>query len=323
VANRASFGFINHTYATRQMDRVCPEEPNPQPPLCDVTNLVTVTNEIKRNRIVWQALGLPNYTEGTQYLLSDSHAGLHDRRSTEEDGSDDIPYPQGLNPNFFQGMQSLGVGYVASDSSRPGQEIEATAPGYNVFVSPRYPTAIWTNSSTPAENTDQYNWIFHESYLAAGQNPCNIPAAICSPRTWQEILAAEANLTTLHMISGSMWPHYMHQINLRAYDGTNQLAFDWLDAVMDRYEQSVDLPVLTLRPWEIGATQRRLADARAANVRGTLNLATNTVTLLADGPAQPTVTGLAGGSAYGGQYQSIVSVGTSPTAHAFDAALGI
>jgi hypothetical protein len=35
------------------------------------------------------------------------------------------------------------------------------------------------------------------------------------------------------------------------------------------------------------------------------------------------VTGLAGGSAYGGQYQSIVSVGTSPTAHAFDAALGI
>jgi len=322
VANKDSFGFINHTYATRQMDRVCPEEPAPQPPLCEITNLLTVSNEISRNRTVWQPLGLPDFAEGSRYLLSDSHAGLHDRRSTEEDGSDDIAYPVGLNPNFFQGMQDLGVEYVASDSSRPGQELEAYAPGYSVFVSPRYPTAIWTNSSTPAENTDQYNWIFHERYLEAGQNPCDFPAAICVPRTWEEILDAEAELTTLHMVIGSMWPHYQHQINLRAYDGSNQLTFDWLDAVMDRYEEMIDLPVITRRPWEIGDIQKRLANARGQNVRGTLDLATNTVTLVADGAAQPTVTGLAGGSIYGGQYQSVVDVGVTPTTHAVDPALG-
>ncbi len=323
VANRASFGFINHTYASRQMDRICPEEPNPQPPLCNVTNLQTVTNEINRNRTVWQRLGLPNFTEGTQYLLSDSHAGLHDRRSTEEDPSDDIPYPQGLNPNFFQGMQNLGVKYLASDSSRPNQDIEATAPGYTVFVSPRYPTAIWTNSTNPAEDTDQYNWIFHDRYIAAGQNPCTIPGAICATRTWEQILAAEADLTTLHMISGTMWPHYMHQINLRAYSGANQLTFDWLNAVMTRYEQSIKLPVLTLRPWEIGAIQQRLANARTQNVRGTLDLASGIVTLVANGAAQPTVTGLSGGAVYGGQRQSVVSVSSTPATFTADPALGI
>ena len=323
VANKSQFGFINHTYATRQMDRVCPEEPNPQPVLCDVTNYLTARNEISRNRTVWQALGLPDFTAGTDYLLSDSHAGVYDRRSTESDPTDDIPYPQGLNPNFFRAMQDLGVKYVATDSSRPGQNVEAPTPGYSLFTSPRYPTAMWVNSSTPAENTDQYNWIFHDRFVAAGQNPCLDPAAICTTRTWDQILSSEADLTMLHMVSGSMWPHYMHQINLRAYDGTHQLEFDWLNAVMSRYEKNLKLPVLTLKPWEIGQIEQRLAVSRTQNVRGTLDLDSGTVTLVADGAAQPTVTGLAGGTIYGGESQLVTSVSATPTTYAIDPATSV
>lgn len=322
VANKSQFGFVNHTYASRQMDRVCPEV-TPQPVLCDVTSYLTVKNEIARNRSVWTKLGLPDYAAGTTYLLSDSHAGLHDRRSTEENPDDDIPYPAGKNNNFFQAMQDLGVGYVASDSSRPGQDAEAFAPGYNVFTSPRYPSAIFVNSSTPAENTDQYNWIFHDRYVAMGVDPCTVLAAICTPRTWQQILDAEADLTMLHMVSGSMWPHYMHQINLRAYDGVHQLQFDWLNAVMSRYERNIKLPVVSLRAWDIGPIQKRLANARTQQVRGTLDIATGVVTLVANGAAQPTVTGLAGGSLYGGQRQLVSAVSTAPTTYAVDPALNV
>lgn len=324
VANKSEFGFINHTYASLQMDRVCPDPDNPQPPLCPVTSALTARNEILRNRVIWQALGLPEYSENLRYLLSDSHAGIHDRRSTEEDPTDDIPYPEGRNVNFFQAMADTGVRNVASDSSRPNQNIEAFAPDVPVIITPRYPTAIFVNSSTPAENTDQYNWIFHDRYLAAGQDPCADPAAICTPRTWEQILSAEADLTLIHMLSNSMWPHYMHQINLRNYDGMgNSLQFDWLDAVMDRYEQNLRLPVVSLRAWQIGERTERNLIARNANVRGTLDLATGVVTLVANSAAQPTVTGLSGGSLYGGQYQRTVSVSATPSTWAIDPATGV
>ncbi len=323
VANKSQFTFSNHTYASRQMDRICPEEPNPQPVLCDVTNLLTATNEIARNRTVWRKLGLPDFAEGSTFLLTDSHAGVFDRRSTEENPDDDIPYPAGKNNNLFQAMVNLGVKYIATDSSRPGQDAEAFAPDYNVFTSPRYPSAIWVNSTTPDENTDQYNWIFHDRFVAMGQDPCQNLAAICTTRSWQQILDSEAELTTLHMLSGSMWPHYMHQSNLRAYDGVNQLQFDWLNAVMTRYERNIKLPVLTLKPWQIGAIEQRLSVAKTRNVRGNLDIATGRVTLVANGAAQPTVTGLAGGTTYGGQRQLVASVSATPTVFTVDRALGV
>jgi hypothetical protein len=261
---------------------------------------------------VWQALGLPNFTENLQYLLTDSHAGLHDRRSTEEDPTDDIPYPQGKNNNLFQALQDLGGKYIASDSSRPGQDQEAYAPGFNVFTSPRYPAAIWVNSSTPAQETDQYNWIFHDRFVAAGQDPCTNPAAICQTRTYQQIMDAEAQITLLHMLTYKRWPHYMHQINLRAYDGTHSIQFDWANSVMSLYDKYMKLPVKTLPGYQIGQLEEASAKAKAANVRGTLNVATGQVTLVANSAVSASVTGLAGGTVYGGQYQLQANVSATP-----------
>src|SRR4029453_5952231 len=107
-------------------------------------------------------LGLPGYQEGLQYLLSDSHAGLHDRRGTEEDPSDDVPFPQGANPNFLQAAQDLGGKFIASASPPPNQDKGELGPGYHLGLLPRSPTNMYVNATTPAEDVDEYNWLYHD-----------------------------------------------------------------------------------------------------------------------------------------------------------------
>ena len=245
VQLKDQFGWINHTYNALQMDRLCPDPDEPQPAECPRTDYQTAYDDIAQNRVVWTNLALPGYQEGLAYLLSDSHAGLHDRMGTEEDASDDVPFPQGANPNFLNAAQDLGVRYIASDSSRPNQDKEQRVPGFNLILLPRYPTNVYVNATTPEQNVDEYNWIYHDRYVAQGQDPCSIPAAICTTKTYDQLLAWEADTTVGHMLSGKAWPHYFHQSNLRNYGGGRTLQLDWMDAVMTRYEQLFTLPVLT------------------------------------------------------------------------------
>ena len=45
-----------------------------------------------------------------------------------------------------------------------------------MILLPRYPTSMFYNATTPAELQDEYNYIFYERYVNAGQNPCAILA---------------------------------------------------------------------------------------------------------------------------------------------------
>ncbi|HMG44026.1 MAG TPA: DNRLRE domain-containing protein [Acidimicrobiales bacterium] len=312
------FGWINHTYAALQMDRLCPDPDEPQPAECPVTDYATAHDDIARNRVTWTELGLPGYQEGLPYLLSDSHAGLHDRRGTEEDPSDDVPFPQGANPNFMQAAQDLGVRYIAADSSRPNQDREQRVPGFDLVVLPRYPTNVYVNATTPAEDLDEYNWLYYERHVAAGNDPCTIPGAICSPKTYDQLLAAEADTTVSHMLSGKEWPHYFHQSNLRNYGGGRTLQTDWMDAVMTRYEQLFTLPVRTPQAHELGPAALDRIVAREQAVRGWLDIDTQIVTLVANGTARPLVTGVTGGTPYGGQSIAKVTVDPTPRTFAVD-----
>lgn len=319
LETKDDFGWINHTYAALQMDRLCPDPDEPQPAVCPVTDLATATNEIAQNRTVWTQLGLPGYEQGLQYLLSDSHAGLHDRQGTEEDPSDDIPFPQGLNPNFMQAALNQGVRYVAADSSRPNQDREQRVPGFEQLVlMPRFPTNVYVNVTTPEQNVDEYNWIYYQRFVDQGQDPCTIPGAICAPRTYEQLLEAEAETTVNHMLSGRAWPHYFHQTNLRNYGAGRTLQTDWMNAVMTRYEQLFTLPVRTPAAPELGPAALDRIVAREQAVSGWLDVDTQVVTLVANGSARPLVTGVTGGEIYGGQSIRKVDVDTTPRTFAVD-----
>ena len=185
-------------------------------------------------------------------------------------------------------------------------------PGFDLFLMPRYPTNVYVNATTPAENTDEYNWIYHDRYVAQGQDPCTIPGAVCQTKTYDELLAWEADTTVTHMLSGRAWPHYFHQSNLRDYGGGRTLLLDWMDSVMTRYEQLFTLPVRTPNASELGPDAEERLVAAERNVRGSVDLATGVVTLVADGAARPLVTGLAGGPVYGGQSVGKVDVSATP-----------
>jgi hypothetical protein len=125
------------------------------------------------------------------------------------------------------------------------------------------------------------------------------------------------------MLSYKAWPHFFHQSNLRNYDGSGStLMFDWLEAVFDRYETLMVLPVRSLPYYEIGKRAEQRLAARSAGLRGTVNLTTNVVTLLADGPATASVTGIAGGQLYGGQSIRSVAFGSAAQEFAVERSLG-
>jgi hypothetical protein len=312
LANKNQFRYMNHTFTHEDMDTSA-----------GLANHAFSTSEIQQNRDMWTSLGLPAKAENDRVLLTGEHSGLGDDMGTELDPTDDLHFPAGKNDQLLQAAQDLGVRYLGSDSSRPGQNAERFVPGFDLMLLPRYPTAIFYNATTPAENTDEYNYIFHERFVNAGQDPCTIPGAICSPRSYEQVLAAEAETTLRHMLAYRKWPHYFHQSNLRNYNGAGStLLFDWLDAVLDRYESLLVLPVRSLPFYEIGRLSEQRLAAKSSGLRGRLDVATGTVTLQADGPARMPVTGLAGGSLYGGQSIRSVEFGTVPQSFTVDPALG-
>lgn len=306
VANRSSIRFINHSFTHANMDS------------STGMDYATASNEILNNSAMWRLLGLPEYNENIAVMVTGEHSGLSDKMGTRGDITDDLEFPDGRNQQFLQAAFDSGIRYLASDSSRLNQNIEGYVPGLNILLLPRYPTNIFYNASTPTENTDEYNYVFHERHLLAGEDPCLVPGAICEPKTYAQILEAEADNTVRHMLTFRPWPHYFHQSNLRRYNSgsatptNDSLLSDWLKVVAARYEQIFNLPVKSLPYHQIGLETRQRVRARNANVTGIWDTVNRTVTLKADTTATTPVTGVDGGEVYGGQMQRRLQVGPTP-----------
>ncbi len=323
--NRDAFRYINHTFTHADMDT-----PHPEYASCDYTTLdqMQIEREIVDNRRTWRDLGLPERQQNNRILLTGNHSGLKDRNCTdlaENSQSDDIPYLLGANPLFLAAAQKRGVRYIASDSSQANQDIEQYVPGYNLLLLPRYPTNVFVNVIEPDALTDEYNYVFHERFVNAGQDPCQIPGAVCTPRTYAEILEAEAVSATRHMLGYRKWSHFFHQSNLANYSSSGTpatLMFDWLDTVVARYEQLYTLPIVNLPFYEIGDQTRDRLAMRDATISARWDRVTDRVTYSADRTVRRVpITGVSGGSIYGGQSQRTVNVSTSPRSIRVDQAL--
>jgi hypothetical protein len=317
VEHAADFSFINHTFQALQMDRLCTDEGTD----CVPTDFGTAFEEISANAEVWLELGLPNPEHAFVSLLTDSHSGIEDRLGTE-DIDDDIPFPEGFNQEFGRAAEELGIRLLAGDASRDNQTSIQRVPGRELVLLPRYPTAVFYNVTNPTELVSEYNYIFNGSYLEDGLDPCSAPEAICEPRSYDEILEAEADVTLRHMLAFEPFPHYFHQSNLHVYDdGGSILQFDWLERVLTTYERWLDLPIQSPRFDELADIAWNTVLARELAPAGVLDASTGIVTVVASGSVEIEVTGVSGGAEYGGQSIARVAAGPEGVTLTLDAAL--
>lgn len=338
VVYKRNFRFINHTFSHAAMDKAWVRANAP----CDYatfTNVADIEAEILKNRIVWGLLGLPDRSENNRVLVSGAHSGLKDRKCTDDPAlhrdmlnvqADDSSFDAGgANPLFLEAAAHAGVAYLAADSSQRAQDIERYIAQYedgsqtDRLMLPRWPTNIFYNVVNPAELEDEYNYVYHGRFIEAGQNPCEIAGAACSPRSYAEIFAVEADVAVRHMLTFNRWPHFFHQSNLAKYDESgNTLQFDWLNAVLTEYEQLFTLPVKNLPYYLIGDHAAERLNVSSANIDAKWDRATNQVTLFSDKPIRNLpVTGISGGELYGGQFVREIAVDNETKAFPVERAL--
>jgi hypothetical protein len=281
VADADEFTWLNHTFTHRNFDTE------------NGAGHAAVVGEINNNLNVWRQRGFPGLPAAAASLVTGEHSGL---------ANGAITYPAGLNPGLASAMVQTGVEYIASDVSRANQAREQYIPGTSVVMLPRYPAGVYFNAGTPELMADEYDYLNRERYIENGGNPCTIPGAVCTQRTYPEIVAAEATVAVTHMLSGRAWSHYFHQANLQDYDTAGDgasLLFDWLGATIALYEQHMTLPIENLTMTEIGDRARARLEAAAADVSAVLTINTGEVAISSSSSVPLEVTGLAGGTPYG------------------------
>lgn len=222
----SSFAWINHTYSHPKMN---------------FTDYATSRAEIQDNLTRAAALGL---SVDPTVLKTGEYSGLG---VYHPDPNNDIDPPTdfGLassNTNLLQAAADLGVKYLHGNMSFGSHQPSCFNCGIrhplepSLMIVPDWPTNIAYHTTTPPEET-----LFYNSYYGPGGKFPYWPV----DQTYAQILGHESDVAMQHVMSGSVYTHTFHQGNLRNYGGNQSLVFDWLKAVMAKYNGYYKVPLLT------------------------------------------------------------------------------
>jgi hypothetical protein len=208
-------------------------------------------------------------------LVTGEHSGLH-------------------NAAMPATLDALGVKWIAADNSR-----EPTPYGIGGATTvPRYPSNVYYNVETHAEQLDEYNYI----YLPPPAGKCvNSATNTCrtTPATWAEYVDSEAGIMFRHVMGNDPRPHFAHQSNL-AGDG---VLYSVVGELLRRYRLYFSPQLVQLTHKEIGQSIARQAgwaqNLAAGRVTGYLQDGLVHVSTTATMPVP--VTGTPQGELYGGE----------------------
>ncbi len=269
---QGEFKWINHTYSHLNLDAV---------------DYATAFDQYRDNIQVAQRMRFSAFTRTN--LVTGEVSGL-------------------FNPAAMQAAADVGVRYVVSDTSRPGQDNPSPNAGiYNalapsILMIPRRPTNLFYNVSTPEQWVAEYNDFYRVFW---GRD-----------LSYSEILDRETDVLLRYMLRGEIDPWMFHQSNLRAYDGSHTLLGDLIARLLERYNALVTLPVVSPTMDETGRQVASRMRFNASGVTATI-VPGQSITLTAPRAAVVPVTGLAsrGAESYAGETISYVnlSAGASVT----------
>ncbi len=244
-------------------------------------------------------------------------------------GAVESAYPE--NPKLASAFTGAGVQYFGSDASKPYPDptiAGSTTPAYaagETFLDgtaravPRYPTNIYYNVSTEAQEVDEYNQLY--TPVSEGGKCVASPTNTCEtkPANFAEIVASIDTNMFQHVMGNDPRPHYFHQPNLMGSPppgppttGTppatspkegNGLFYSVMNPLLEQYSQYFNVPIEQLTMAQIGtllAQQEAWSKVNAGQVSGYIE--GNQVTLQNSGSAvNAPLTGVTGvGSVYGG-----------------------
>ncbi|MEU6715919.1 hypothetical protein ABZ897_31005 [Nonomuraea sp. NPDC046802] len=280
----ADFTWINHTFSHPKMN---------------FTDYATSYAEIQENLTSAAALGL---SVDATVLKTGEYSGLG---VYHPDPNNDIdpPTDNGLgasNPNLLQAAKDLGVKYLHGNMSFGSHQPSCFNCGINhplqpsLLVVPDWPTNIAYHTTAPAEET-----LFYNSYYGPnGKFPF-----FSTDQTYAQILDNESDVAMQHVMSGSIYSHTFHQGNLRDYGSGQNLVFDWLNAVMAKYNGYYNVPLITPNWGDLAkyVENRTKHFAGLGGVSAVYDRAAGTVTFTASGDAAVFATNAAapGATAYG------------------------
>ncbi len=283
IANRAAFRWVNHTYQHINLDSV---------------GAGTIDNEINQNKTFAANNGIS--IDPTE-LVTGEHSGL---------GS--YPGRPPLNPSMANSLSTKTppIQWVADDNSvQPNQRQIGSA-----FTVPRYPSNVYYNVATRADQIDEYNWIYAAT-TAVPPGSCAAPRTDCraTPATWTDYVNSEVGIMFRHVMGNDPKPHYVHQPNLMQ-NGVGQGILYGADGqgvlnnLFARYNTYFNVPLAQptfgesgrlIRKanvfaglWPSGAVSGYLQDGRVHVINNTA------------GAVEVPLTGTTAGELYGGQQRS-------------------
>lgn len=237
----------------------------------DNADLPTITSEIQLN-IDWAKRNRVQINEAE--LVTGDHSGL-------------------ANPSMPLALTNTGIGWIAADNSRQPDQYRLGS----ALTVPRYPTNVYYNVATQAEQLDEYNYL----YLPPPAGSCvNTETTTCrsEPATWNDYLNSEARTIFGHVMGNDPKPHFFHQSNL-AEDG---LLYSVMNQVLSRYRSYIRPGLVQLDHSDIGwllSTQRAWSQAWASG-QASGYILNGKVYVEATAPTRLPLTGTEIGSNYGG-----------------------
>lgn len=188
-ANKAQFGWMNHTFTHAQLDLV---------------SVGTATGEINNNIGFATTNALPNFNP--QEIVTGEHSGLGTYFGILAGRPD-------TNQNVVTAFNNTGIRWVGDDNSaKPNQRTIG-----NALTIPRYPSNVYYNVAARDDQLDEYNYIYLPSTYAPQPGVCvNTAVTTCraAPALWLEYSTTEANIMFGHVMGNDPKPHYAHQSNL-------------------------------------------------------------------------------------------------------------
>jgi hypothetical protein len=226
------------------------------------------------------------------------------------------------NPNMALALNALGVTSVGADNSREAGQRQLG----NALTLPRYPTNVYYNVSTWADQLDEYDWLYLSSTAAPlGRGNCASSATttcFTTPVTQAQFVDREASAIVRRMLGNDPRPHYGHQANLMSGSaepdvpvgtGVNNRGEGILYAVigeaLNRYRAYFKVPFE--QPGMIALTQemkRQSAWSSTTDAQASGYIQDGKVTLVSTVSREVPITGTTAGEVYGGQRSGWLAV---------------